>query len=591
MKNRYKIVTILIFQLTLVGCYNDLFNTFQEKNSLINSTLLLLATPSLTEVAPSDDYQNQQVDSITEYITPEHSIAAVGTTVHLACVPAITNPPYTYNWQLLVRPAASTASLTETTTSITSLLLDSNGYYIIQLTLYRNGLPVGTHYAYVGTPSVVHYVNDNAAAGGNGAGWATAWRSLPATLSRGHTYYIADGTYPGYYCNTPQDGVTPIYIKKAVGADHGSGTGWDTPSMGSGQAVFQTQDPYDDNVPTTRTPFTLNANYIVIDGQVGRGNGSVEQHGFKFYNAIGATTGTWQSSFLIGSIIGAPSTSHHISIKHCEIAKPGCDNSRWRGRGLYVSSMMESLTYLLLHSCHIHDIPGISIYFNNTRNSTVEYCHVARNHSDAVSHGEGIQTGGNCSYNVVRYSIWEDIEGTAIIVGDTGWEVYGNLAYYTPAYVNSNPLGRHAPGVLCSNFVGMGFFTTTGGGSRAYCKIYNNTISGNNLTAADGGTLGIYLTGVGNIAYNNIFANCRRLRITIPDADYNLLYNNASDDSYTEAHIQRPAANPFVDAASHNYHLAADTNAGLLLDDIFSYDMEGNKRGSTGNWSRGAFQY
>ncbi len=581
MKKAFLLILIYSHLLFSLGCGSDLLDFIGNKNENKVKQYLVLAQ----FLSYFDNWVH-----FSEYITPEHTITTVGTTVNLSCVPAITSPLYTYNWQLLVRPAGSAASLTGITTSTTSLTPDVDGYYVIQLTFYRNGKVVGTHYAYIGTPSVVHYIYDSAAGANTGADWTNAWTSLPATLIRGHTYYIADGIYPGYYCNTPQNGVVPIYIKKAIGADHGIGTGW-VAAMGDGQAVFYTQDAtYVPGNLSTQTPFTLNANYIVIDGQVGRGDGSVEQHGFRFYNAITAATGSWPS-FLIGNIIGASSTCHHISIKHSEIEKPGCDNSQWRGRGLYVSSMMDSLTYLLLHSCHIHDIPGISIYFINTRYSTIEYCYIARNHSDAVSHGEGIQTGGDCSHNAVRYNTWEDIEGTAIIVGDTGWEVYGNLAFYTAAYVGSAPLGRHAPGVTCSQFVGMGFITTIGGGSRPNCKIYNNTISGNNTAVTDGGTLGIYLPGSGNAAYNNIFANCRRLRITVPEADYNLLYNNVDEGAYNELHIQRPGGNPFVNVATDDYHLtAADTDAGLILDDIFSYDMDDVKRGSSGTWSRGAFQ-
>lgn len=69
---------------------------------------------------------------------------------------------------------------------------------------------------------------------GNGSDWTNAFGQVPA-LVRGNTYYVADGTYNGFTSSV--SGTTPIVIKKATAADHGTDTGWNN-SYGDGQAVF-----------------------------------------------------------------------------------------------------------------------------------------------------------------------------------------------------------------------------------------------------------------------------------------------------------------------------------------------------------------
>ncbi|MBI3729189.1 MAG: hypothetical protein HY254_12760 [Burkholderiales bacterium] len=76
-----------------------------------------------------------------------------------------------------------------------------------------------------------------AGAKGNGSDWANAYPSLPSTLVRGDTYYIADGAYVGRAFGTAVSGTTPITIKKATVADHGTSVGW-TDTYGDGQATF-----------------------------------------------------------------------------------------------------------------------------------------------------------------------------------------------------------------------------------------------------------------------------------------------------------------------------------------------------------------
>ncbi len=418
-----------------------------------------------------------------------------------------------------------------------------------------------------------HYIRTDAKGKNDGSDWNNAWKSLPDTLQRGHTYYIASGKYGSWALKTPEKGRDFIYIKKATTADHGTGAGWND-TFGKGQAIIQTSEKF---------VAKIQSSYWEIDGN---SDVSDSTYGFKFQALPG---GKVDCIVIIIDETWKKKVFSNIRIKHCEIQHRGCDNSKGGGRGFMVHSM-AGLENGLLHHVYIHDIPGIPIYFVNTKDSIIEYSHVARNHSDTVSHSEAIQTGGVNPDNTIRYNKFEDIEGTAVIVGDTGWKVYGNLAFYTPSYVNAPQTGRHAPGVLCSNYVGMGFFTTTGGGKRTNCQVYNNTIVGNNTTIKEGGNLGIYLPGEGNVVVNNIWANCRRVRITVPTADYNSIYYSG-DGGYKELHLQRFKEDPFVNSAGHDYRLKKNTDPGKQLESEFKMDRYKTTRGINGNWSRGAYQF
>ncbi|MGZ3805746.1 MAG: hypothetical protein ACXVB4_16130, partial [Pseudobdellovibrionaceae bacterium] len=105
--------------------------------------------------------------------------------------------------------------------------------------------------------AVNHFVRQDATGSANGSDWTNAYTSLPATLVRGDTYYIAAGNYSGRTFNTPTSGTTLITIKKAIEADHGTETGWQA-SYGTGQAAF-----------TGMLEFT--SSYWVFDGMTGGG--------------------------------------------------------------------------------------------------------------------------------------------------------------------------------------------------------------------------------------------------------------------------------------------------------------------------------
>ena len=123
----------------------------------------------------------------------------------------------------------------------------------------------------------VYCVRAGGSGANNGSDWNNAFSSLPSSLQRGATYYIADGNYGGYTFDDPTSGTTRITIKKAIQSDHGRDTGWQS-SYGDGQAVFGGS-------------IRFQTSYWTFDGQTGGGpNNWKTGFGFKI-NVTGPTSG------------------------------------------------------------------------------------------------------------------------------------------------------------------------------------------------------------------------------------------------------------------------------------------------------------
>jgi hypothetical protein len=87
---------------------------------------------------------------------------------------------------------------------------------------------------------------------GTGVDWNNALGALPATFTRGYTYYVADGSYGSKNFNTAASGTTLISIKKATVKSHGTEVGWNS-TYGDGQAIFA-------------SPLQFTSSYWLFDG-------------------------------------------------------------------------------------------------------------------------------------------------------------------------------------------------------------------------------------------------------------------------------------------------------------------------------------
>src|SRR5215467_1600273 len=102
-----------------------------------------------------------------------------------------------------------------------------------------------------------HVVSPSGSGTRSGADWNNAYAGLPASLVRGDTYYLGDGTYPAYSFTT--SGTALITIKKAIASDHCTDTGWSAGTMGSSQAVFS-------STGASQFSLTSGAGNVTLDG-------------------------------------------------------------------------------------------------------------------------------------------------------------------------------------------------------------------------------------------------------------------------------------------------------------------------------------
>lgn len=420
----------------------------------------------------------------------------------------------------------------------------------------------------VDAPVDAHYIRSDASGENNGSSWQDAWTSVPEDLERGHTYYVADGDYSKAFFDDAEEESEFIYLKKATPENHGSDAGWSN-AYGDGQAVFAAEDG---------TILIFRNGYYDLDGQTGSGT---EGYGFKTKALSDALNYSIMADSTYKSGINLNS---YINIYHTEMELAGCERihadpdegietGTGSGRGFQVRGV---LSHSILSYVYIHDSPGIPIYYvNNSYDNIVEYSYVTRNHSDPVSHAEAIQTHSGAEYNIVRYSFWEDIEGTAILRLKNDWDVYGNVFHYSPEYPHD---GQGDDGI------GMGVVGGTGN-----LRFYNNTTEGIHY----GYNAAYYNSGSGNESYNNIWVNCSRIRFVDASgepptsSDYTGLY--ACDDigNHSEDHLQVFDSNPI----GSDFRPLFETEAGKTLPFPYNIDPDGNIRGEDGIWTRGAFEY
>ena len=392
------------------------------------------------------------------------------------------------------------------------------------------------------------YIRPGATGANTGADWANAYTQLPSSLVRGVTYYLADGSYPNYTFDDPQAGTKVITMKKATATDHGTSTGWQA-GYGDGQASWG--------------PIEFQSSYWVFDGQQGFGTGTQESYGFRI-----SYRGTDQGVKLV-RFSNSPS---YITMRHVDMEHAGAV-------GDYGHDIIYSLGghHYVFSYCYMHDVSRYPVVLDNTDDTILEYSYIARNESTPIEHGEGV-FGVNASRIIVRYSIFEDIEGTTAILmsGADAWEIYGNVIFWTPAF-NRSTYGNGAIGTWSQ----PQYFSTN-------ARIYNNVFA--NLTDALNGGLG--LKDGNNVAHNNLWYNVARPRLNGASHDYNACFACVDTSSISgEAHGQVGAGNPFEDLANKHFRLVTGTAAGLGLSSPYDRDPDGNIRGGDGVWDRGAFEF
>ncbi len=237
----------------------------------------------------------------------------------------------------------------------------------------------------------------------NGTNWADAWTSLPSTLGRGDTYYIADGTYGGYTFSDAESGTTYVYVKKATAADHGTDMGWN-PGFGDGQALFS------DTITFENSYYEFNGQYRNSDWTSG--------YGFKvdFEGKRGL--------FINRSGVG------NITVKYVEI-------EGWTLTGNSCTRAVEFMSgyhdNLYIGYNYLHTIIGATLSTGGTNGAIIEYNYIGENGSNASCHGEAMAPNSETNFTV-RYNIVKDTMGSGVIFflsrGASHRQVNDNIQIY-----------------------------------------------------------------------------------------------------------------------------------------------------------------
>jgi len=430
--------------------------------------------------------------------------------------------------------------------------------------------------------AAAHYITPAGAGGNTGADWSNAFAGIPATLTRGDTYYLSEGDYGTYTANEAVSGTSRIIIKKC-----GTGDGTCEAAAGysaashDGQAVF--------------SQITFSTHYWTLDG--GSRTDWDSGHGILVYNSdigIKGITATSIDNLIIQYV--------EIDNNSTDGCRPGYNDGK---EGIYAPTGADNN---LIQYCYIHDSVGnLSRMYGS--NNTYQYNLFARSANWEGVHGAAIQeytglngTAGQTTNLVIRYNIFEDIGGTAAvnIAGDNdGVDVYGNVFFWTGATypyslssVQSNQTYYTSPATIVDISS-----SESGEAGLINLRVYNNTFYAAPNGASGGAGFAVYLTSdsTTNHFYNNYFFDCPRVILDQVDADHDYNYFNNSTILTGGLQTNETSVNgsdPTVNAASYNYRFSVKGPAGLALSSPYSStDPDGRTRGADSDWDIGAYEY
>ena len=383
---------------------------------------------------------------------------------------------------------------------------------------------------------------------GTGVDWVNAFSVLPATLVRGATYFIADGSYPSYDFDDPVSGSTVITIRKATQAIHGTDTGWSS-TYGDGQAVFN-------------SPLNFNTANWIIDGQFRNESDWFDGTGYGIkiaHNGQDTQVGCRQK------------TANNITLKHVFLealgtALPSITIARYSLRIEDYNSGGRFSGYVVT-KCYFEK-GNVPIFSRENDGMVVEYSAFADTDSNDANHGEAISAYFGSHNFIFRYNKFRSIVGTAVLAYQgNGWQVYGN--------------------VMWNQWVGDGVISAFSGSATAN----NNTFHHNTIYGGRGFNNGLFYAAgsTGNTAYNNLWIN--NTGPTSIEGAHN--YNAFSDaNARGEANAQiNVAASILMDPTTGDFRIRSATSPGLAIGAPYSTDLTGVSRGSDGNIDRGAYEF
>ena len=431
-----------------------------------------------------------------------------------------------------------------------------------------------------------HAVTPSGAGAKTGADWNNSYAGLPATLTRGDVYCLADGSYGKYTFTTAASGTTTIEVRKAQASVSDGCTalaGWNGSTMGSSQAVFSNGNgTLNINAPF----FILNGNGTSTSAGCGGGPGATvtsnpptpSDCGIKIDNS-GCTSGCYAP---IGA--GQP----NLTISYVEIVGDSTVSAD-DDMEVFSPGGTGPTTWT-----HIYGHNAGCVYFQDgLANWTVSKSYFWGTEVKGVlsdgCHGQFSFDDGADSNSSVSTSVFRDITGTAIWTFANASTTHNNWAFYDNVIWFSSPAASWSPflsdgilacinsGTNCTNFV-----------------LYQNTIinpSASTATGINNENTGSY------IVHNNLWYDVPGgVAFNVgTGGTYTQSYNSflnatASCRSGTSNVCDNSASNPFTNWTAGVFTLASDAsdwNNRTLLSSPYNTDAAGN----TFTTYRGAYQY
>jgi hypothetical protein len=418
-----------------------------------------------------------------------------------------------------------------------------------------------------------HVVTPSGSGSKTGADWNNAYAGLPGTLTRGDIYYLADGSYSDYTFSTAISGTTTVGIRKAQSYDNCTSTGWNTSTMGSGQAKF--------NSLTISNTGYLDVNGNGISTAQGCGvspatNTSASDCGIYFGPGSGGNT--WP--VLLGPSGGG--NNSNMTFEYVEVEGAN-------------QSILEEDDWMCWTTCsnivlnHIYSFNSGCVFFKiqGTNAFTVENSYIWKNFDTSSCHGQMWLTQGNTSNVDFHNNIIRDITGTGVFVSVTGgqltnWNVYNNVFWHT----QGNGTFGYSNGIIAA---------VNSGSQATNFKFIGNSV----VSATQGYTTGANLeNGGGSLTFQNNtwYASdamncCGNGNPTVTE-DHNSCINMScgSFSAGTDVKVSSGAPNPFVNWSGGNFNIAtenADWTNWLPLGLPYNVDPNGTIRTT----DRGAYQY
>jgi hypothetical protein len=423
----------------------------------------------------------------------------------------------------------------------------------------------------------------------DGSDWANACAGFtgvcsPDLLTRGDTYFVADGDYTSLgslIFSSAASSSLPITIRKATAGAHGSDAGWSN-AFGDGQAVFRS--------------WTITTSNWSISG-VTRNESNwrdVSAYGFRVDNSKADA-----SQNNLGAVnIGAGYCVQNVTVEYVDVA--GSGSSAKSDDGFRIVSYLEKpcrSNNITVARNAVHDGgQADSVTAREVNNLIVEYNWMARN-SPVTTHTQGadIMSVDNLHW---RFNVLEDIAGTAYFATP---DQASGLTPSSNYFIYGNVFMRSAGSKwACSAYV-IGLINTSTPHAGAFF-VYNNTIVRMNSGACfgnEGLTLLVHqdakVSGATIRAYNNVTWDSIGFNAQLPAQNKNVDWSHnayfAMSGTMTDSDATKlvGTGSPFVDGTNNDFRLKQALSTGVSLSDPFNVDMYGTVR-NPATWQRGAIE-